>query len=305
MIVRLDTQQTLDHPRPGFGSSWPAADHSTCGRRAGPRPTRSWPRPWGRFDYLRQGKADKGPASAESLGQGGRPLPSAGHPPAAPALDQGRHHRPPRPPGCPKSRGRRRSPNGDVRGRWRRGARSGGRRRGARPRRPFSRRYTKDRHRAARRSRCPPRHPFRSGRPPALRPPATCGSMPSTGATSTASRASTISTSSTRAHPVPVRRLTRAYQDALPRSRPRSPAPSVPLPCPRISRRQRFGVHQPQGRHLARSPPHRRSSPSPDPDAATTTRSSRLRRRRDERQRRATRPQPTRDRLLASIDPAA
>ena len=56
--MKLDTQrlQTLT----GFGSSLPAADRSTCSRRPGPRPTRSWPRPCNGSTTPARGKADKG-----------------------------------------------------------------------------------------------------------------------------------------------------------------------------------------------------------------------------------------------------
>ena len=47
--------------------------------------------------------------------------------------------------------------------------------------------------------------------------------------------------------------------------RPRSPAPGVPLQRPRIPHRQRFGVHQPQNRRPAASPPHRRVHQVPTP----------------------------------------
>ena len=66
--------------------------------------------------------------------QGDRPLTRAGHPPAAPAPDHRSHRRPPPPPA------------------------------------PLPTPLHQGRHRAARRSRCPPRHPLRSGHPQALRP---------------------------------------------------------------------------------------------------------------------------------------
>ena len=49
------------------------------------------------------------------------------------------------------------------------------------------------------------------------------------------------------------------------RPRPRSPAPGVPLQRPWIPHRQRFGVHQPQNRRPAASPPHRRVHQVPTP----------------------------------------
>ena len=276
--MRLDTQrlQTLDQIREFLADSRPldlqpqtrAEAYALVAETPGTvrlRPPREG----------RQGPAPPIP------GQGGRPLASAGHPPAAPAPDHGRHRRPPRPPA------------------------------------PLPPPLHQGRHRAARRSRRPPRHPLRSRHPPALHPglarvrgpplraprrhlqrtslqPAPLDQLsapprddarddpPRAHRHRRAAPAPALRTTRLpaggfrpsrrprrhqgplppqprrRGHPVPVRRLGRAHRDALPRPRPRRSARGVPLHRPRIPRRQRFGVHQP-----ATSPAGTRNASTP------------------------------------------
>ena len=257
------------HPAPadpGPDSAVSGRQSAVSGRQSTARPAAADPgrglrvrgRDPGAVRLPRQGEGRQGPALPVP-GRGGRPLPGAGHPPAAPAPDHGRHRRPPRPPA------------------------------------PLPPPLHQGRHRTARRSRRPPRHPLRARHPPALHPgparvrrrplraprrrlqrtslqPAPLDQLsapPRDDARADPPRAHRHRRTPPaparrttrlpagryrppgrprrhqgplppqprrRGHPVPVRRLPRAHRDALPRPRPRSPAPGVPLHRPRIPR---------------------------------------------------------------------
>ena len=53
----IDSTPSACRPWTRFGSSLPAADRSTCSRRPGPRPTRSWPRPCNGSTTPRRGRS--------------------------------------------------------------------------------------------------------------------------------------------------------------------------------------------------------------------------------------------------------
>ena len=290
--MRLDTQRLDPGPDSGVPGRQPTARPAAADPGRGLR-VRGRDPGTVRLRPPREGR--QGPAPPIP-GQGGRPLASAGHPPAAPAPDHGRHRRPPRPPAPLPPRYTKAdigllaevdALHGTLSGPATRqlciralhvfgdhrfehlAAISNGhlynlrhstsyrRRRGTMPA------TTRPVHIAIGERRRP-------------RPAATCGSIPSTKATSTASRASTTSTSSTRspsssssAHSSASRRPA-----SPPSSKPcsgRSPSPSADSTPTTV-----------RSSSTARSPPCCRpststSSPSPAPDVATTTPSSRAR----------------------------